>query len=165
MSGYYCGNDRNSLNGRRLGSRYKCLQIGIGKGRSMPLDPEYLNPYDPIDIRKIYCGKENRLPRGYNYMGNAPLCLQKGIGIGKKQRAEQERDNGGDNYIDNRNMKFRYFLFFISLVIVFSLFYIAKPSFVMKTDKKKKKKINWYKFIFFYILVMIPISVLIFKIG
>lgn len=167
MSRYYCGNNRNSANGRILGTRYKCLKIGIGKGFNMAVDPEYLNDYDPIDIRKIYCGKKNRLPNGYDYMGNAPLCLQKGIGIGKKQKAEGgsseggSSDDGGDFIYKNNNL--RYFLILFFCILFFTLIYTIKPKFIIKT-KNKKKEIIWYKFILFYFIIVIPISFLIFKI-
>ena len=90
----YCGNNKNHsslLNGEaKIGDRYSCLRKGIGMGLSLPKDPEYDNNYEPIDTRKIYCGKKKRLPKGYSSMGSNSQCLQKGIGIGKKKRNEQK---------------------------------------------------------------------------
>jgi len=42
--------------------------------------------YEPIDDRRMYCGKQHRLPRGYDYMGNLAQCLQKGVGVGLYRR-------------------------------------------------------------------------------
>lgn len=163
----FCGNNRNNANGRRLGTKYECLRKGIFVGYNMPVDPDYLTPYDPIDTRKIYCGKKRRLPNNYDYLGNAPLCLSRGVGLGKKQKAEEgdesDEDDAGDG-IETKNIKLHCFLILFSIIAVFMLIYYIKPSFVMKIDKNKRKKINWYKFAFLYFLILIPIFVLIFKI-
>lgn len=88
----YCGNNKNhkSLkNGElKIGDRYSCLRKGIGMGLQLPVDDDYVD-YKPIDKRKIYCGKEKKLPKGYSSMGSNSQCLQKGIGIGKAKKANE----------------------------------------------------------------------------
>lgn len=84
----YCGNNRLDPkvveDGHRIGTRYDCFKKGVAVGASMPA-PRY-REYDPIDDRKMYCGKRNRLPRGYDYIGNLAQCLQKGVGVGLYRR-------------------------------------------------------------------------------
>ena len=57
----YCGNNSRDAGLRdgtkTLGTRYSCLQKGIGLGKNQPYDPSYMD-YEPIDTRKIYCGKQ-----------------------------------------------------------------------------------------------------------
>jgi hypothetical protein len=60
--------------------------MGVGIGLSMPLDLDYVGPYAPVDNYKIYCGKE-RIPIGYDRRGSPAACLQKGVGVGKRQLA------------------------------------------------------------------------------
>jgi hypothetical protein len=92
----YCGN--NSLapeltsRQKRRGTRHECFKKGIGIGKHLPVDDSYNGPFAPIDARKIYCGTANRLPRGYHSLGNAPTCLQKGVSVGKKIHAEEQKD-------------------------------------------------------------------------
>ena len=92
MASIYCGNnklERSLINkSRRLGTRYKCLQKGIGLGKNQPVDLSYTHIYEPIDRTKVYCGTRKSLPRGYNRMGNLPECLRRGVGIGKKIKAD-----------------------------------------------------------------------------
>lgn len=80
----YCGNNRldpQVLSGELIiGNRYQCLQRGIGKGLALPA---YSGAYEPIDREKIYCGKSNALPRGYDRFGTNAQCFQKGVGVGK----------------------------------------------------------------------------------
>jgi len=89
----YCGNNllhENLVNGTSvLGTRYSCMRKGIGRALFEPADSAYLNNYQPIDNRKIYCGNNQELPVNYDYMGNLPMCLQKGIGIGKRLKAQR----------------------------------------------------------------------------
>ena len=96
--GIYCGNNRlfpDLVNGTlELGTRYKCLRKGYGKGFNMPVDPNYLNnQYDPIDRTRLYCGDNPDLPAGYDRHGNLVHCLQRGVGLGKKQKAIQNQNN------------------------------------------------------------------------
>lgn len=89
----YCGNNSRSpelRNGKVIGTRYKCFKKGVGIGINQPYDPAYKSRFKPIDARKIYCGEAVRLPIGYDIMGNNPMCLQKGVGVGKKIRAKKE---------------------------------------------------------------------------
>jgi hypothetical protein len=154
---YYCGNNRLNRellnNTKILGTRYKCLQIGIGKGLNLPLDNDYLGDYDPIDDTKIYCGKKEDLPENYDKFGSLSECLRKGVGIGKRQKALNE--DGGDivlenNYINNYINK--YIIYFIIEILLFIILYNFTPKF-LKKDKNKHKELNIYKFIFFYFFV------------
>lgn len=70
-----------------LGTRHQCLQKGINVGLNLPVDPNFLGPFQPIDNTVIYCGDANILPPGYNRFGSLPQCLQKGVGVGKRQNA------------------------------------------------------------------------------
>ena len=89
----YCGNNRRSpeLRTKRRGTRYECFRKGVGVGLSLPYDPDYGNGYAPIDNLSLYCGKSRRLPAGYDAMGTNPICLQKGVAIGKVQKAKKEK--------------------------------------------------------------------------
>jgi hypothetical protein len=89
----YCGNNRANLDlvsGKSvLGTRYKCMRKGIGMGLYLPYDAQFGNHYEPIDNTKVYCGNSDDLPIGYDRMGNLPNCLQKGVGVGKLQKAKK----------------------------------------------------------------------------
>lgn len=84
----YCGNNRidsRLLDGRLvMGNRYDCFRKGVGKGLTMP---PYTGNYDPIDPVRIYCGKGETLPDGYDKFGNLVECLRKGIGVGRSKRS------------------------------------------------------------------------------
>ena len=81
----YCGNNKlnnDVVKGKKIiGTKYSCFKKGFGKGIQMKNNKKI--PYQAIDTRKIYCGKKNILPKKYDIMGNLPMCLQKGIGVGK----------------------------------------------------------------------------------
>lgn len=87
----YCGNNAEHpdlLNGTKiLGSRFSCLQKGKTKGYSQPVDPNFLLPYRPIDTTRKYCGNSSILPNGYNRFGGLYECYLKGVGVGKKLKA------------------------------------------------------------------------------
>lgn len=87
----YCGNNRlnpNVVAGlAEIGTNYRCLRKGFGAGFHSPVDMSFLDDYEPIDERKIYCGDNDDLPQGYDRIGNLPACFQKGFGVGKRQRA------------------------------------------------------------------------------
>lgn len=86
----YCGNNKLHDKKVKRGTRYECLQKGIGVGLHSDIS-NWDDKYEPIDTRKIYCGNESGTPNGYAYTGNAPMCLQKGIGIGKKLQNEKRK--------------------------------------------------------------------------
>ena len=91
MTQIYCGNNKNYhglISGTHiLGTNYECLKKGIGVGFNLPFDPLYLNNFIPIDKRKFYCGKNITPPIEYFAIGNASICLQKGVGTGKRLKA------------------------------------------------------------------------------
>ena len=95
MTDIYCGN--NSLSKeltskkKRRGSRFECFRKGVGLGLAQPLDKSYLSKYKAIDKRKMYCGKARSLPGGYSIMGSSSMCLQHGVGIGKKLKAKRSK--------------------------------------------------------------------------
>ena len=190
MDRYYCGNNRlhrDLLNNTKiLGTRYKCLQIGIGKGTNLPFDPDYLDAYEPIDNTVIYCGNGDNLPQNYDKIGSISECLRKGIGIGKRQRAlaeqnndEDEDDNdGGDiDYIQNKShfSLEKIIFYFILEIVLFLILYFYTPSILLDKNKdenedenededENKKQINIYKFLFFYIFLSIIFCLIIFNI-
>ena len=86
MSRISCSN--NKYRGAK-GTRYDCFRKGVGIGLSQPVDKSYRNRYSPRDKRKVYCGKARRLPQKYDIMGNLPMCLQKGVGVGKTMKARR----------------------------------------------------------------------------
>jgi|UniRef100_A0A6C0IZG4 hypothetical protein len=126
----YCGNnalDPKLLSGESyLGTNYKCLQKGIMKGKSLP---RYTGDYHKIDTRKIYCGKSVILPGGYDYMGNLPICLSKGIGLGKARF--------GFNNIKKSTLS-KSILFISNFSIIFILLILIKPKSLTYYDKKSK---------------------------
>lgn len=169
----YCGNnglDENLVNGNIiLGSRYKCLRKGIGTGLRLPYDNKYNMDYEPIDKTKMYCGDKDILPDRYDIFGNLPQCLQKGVAIGKRQKALK-----GEPFLDVlKNKKYTYYYrfvlwLFISLII-FLLLYYLKPNFVLKNEdisiNKNQKIIDWMKFLLIYFLLIIPLFIIIFVIN
>jgi len=144
----YCGNNAlysGLINGtHRIGSNYECLKTGIGIGLNLPLDPSYQGQFQPIDQTNIYCGTRPILPAGYDRLGTPPICLQKGVGVGKSL------NNRG---IISQNYNF-FLVYILGLIILFLLLYFNKPSFVTKKINNENK-IDWYKFIFSYILIYI----------
>ena len=171
----YCGNNRlnrNLLNNTKtLGTRYKCLKIGIQKGRNLPIDQDYLDPYDPIDKTKIYCGKEDILTKNYDRMGNLGDCLRKGIGIGKRQKAIESNENNFDGSDEDFEFTFNTkhtIIFFIIEISLFLFLFFCKPKFLLKKKKNKKeekekeKEINPVKFFIFFTFLSILIFLLIF---
>jgi len=163
----YCGNnalDSDVVNGTsQLGTRYSCMRKGIGTGMNLPYDAKYAGEYEPIDNRKIYCGNVDNLPGGYDRFGNLSQCLQKGVAIGKRQRALDGYGNTNNNIIRNLFYgKIKYFLIFILLIVLFLLFYYLKPSIILQKNIENKKIIDWKKFIIIYLILVIPISIFIF---
>ena len=160
MSKYYCGN--NALNNdlqngiRQLGDRYTCLKIGIGKGLSLPYDKDYNGPYEPIDPTRIYCGNKDGLPNGYDRFGNISQCLQKGIAIGKKQKAINHKPQNLKNYF------LMLFLFFVIDGIIFLILFYTKPSFITIKDKDNIVQYDPTKFTIIFSLISCLIFFIIF---
>jgi len=161
MPELYCGNNSSDvglLNGSKvLGTRSRCLRKGVGRGMRLPYDPTYLGAYTPIDGRNIYCGDQQQLPDGYSTMGNLPQCLVKGIGIGKKKRAEKGPP------IVKKSIPF--VIFFILSGALFSVLYFYKPNIVTTTDSDNVTSIDWVKFLSFYIPTCVLLAVVIFLIN
>lgn len=128
----YCGNNRRHPDiiskVSKFGTRYQCLRKGIGKGMSMGIDNDYIGDYEPYDNRRVYCGNSPTLPDTHDIMGNGPMCLQKGIGIGKSIAAKKS--------ISGRNM----FIIFIVLVVVSLIVVIL--NIIEKNRQKHRKKIE-----------------------
>jgi hypothetical protein len=94
MANIYCGNNSLSkelTSKKKRGSRFECFRKGVGIGLAQPLDKSYLSKYKAIDKRKMYCGKARSLPDGYSIMGSSSMCLQHGVGIGKKMKAKRSK--------------------------------------------------------------------------
>ena len=137
---FYCGNNGNSpllvANGgnRTLGSRHDCLRQGIGVGLNMPLDPSYLNPYNPINNTRYYCGNAAALPAGYDANGTLNMCHGIGIGVGRRKRALAAPLAGGAAPLA---------LYLICFVLMISIFVITmlykKPTFIKKKDTEEQQ--------------------------
>lgn len=152
----YCGNNLNHpklLDGTsRQGTKAECLQIGFGKGYNMPLDKDYGGAYAPIDNRRVYCGNAAALPAGYAYNGNAAMCLQKGVGLGKLARYREGRDW--------YKIVIHTLIILVIISTVFITLYETKPSIVLTNDI-----IDWNKFIPWFItfsLVLLIIRYILF---
>ena len=93
----YCGNNANHpglLNGTQvLGTRYNCLLKGKQFGYYLPADPSFTQPYSPIDPTRKYCGNSPNVPNGYNRFGGLYECYLTGVGVGKKQKAQEVLGN------------------------------------------------------------------------
>lgn len=166
----YCGNNmlnRNLVdNTKILGTRYKCLRIGIQKGKNLPLDEDYLDPYEPIDKSKIYCGNSEFLPENYDRLGNLGDCLRKGIGVGKRQKALENRyeDGSDEDFEFVFNIKHT-IIFFIIEISLFLFLFFSKPKFLLEKNKNKNvkdRKINFLKFFLFFAILSILNFLLIF---
>lgn len=173
----YCGNNLNdpklTSGTYNIGTNYLCLRKGIGVGINLPYDPSYSRPYRPIDNRKFYCGKSRRLPRGRGYfaIGSPSKCLQKGVGIGKKQIANRSGGGGGGGgkfsfstiNIDKFNP---YIIFLVVITILSVLFYFVKPKIITKPNPKypmdsNKTLIDTKKFIVVILVLSIILTLLI----
>ena len=153
----YCGNNRTILEREPtliMGTNSKCLRKGIGVGLNLPFDKTYLLPYDPIDVRKIYCGDQEILPVNYDRIGNLPSCLQKGVAIGKKQLVDR-----GFSYI--REYSF-ITLYILIIIIIFILLYFFCPEFLKKKDDNDVLVIDELKFAMFYIILSISSYILLY---
>jgi hypothetical protein len=143
MNNIYCGSNRLNPqlvgNGgiKTIGTRHQCLRKGVGQGLIMPVDPSYNDPYQPIDPRQFYCGDNPVLPAGYDANGTIQQCLSKGIGIGRRQLAQQAIANGTN---------WKKFIPFISFLVLQAIFIVTviytKPSFFTK-EVKGVREIDW----------------------
>jgi hypothetical protein len=155
----YCGNNAQHprlLSGDvNLGTRYECMRKGIGRGMHMPYDDNFASVYTAIDKTRIYCGDKNDLPAGYDRMGSLVHCLQKGIGVGKRITA----DKGAPRFM----LFYRVLLPILIIILLtgglFTFLKLKKPSIVTEKDNRK---IDWGKFMAFYIPVATLICILIF---
>ena len=167
----YCGNNANNpslTNGTKvLGTRYGCLKKGKIFGYAQPVDPDFLVPYQPIDTTKKYCGNNDILPDGYDRFGNIYECYLKGVGVGKKLKADEHVNNQpppqfsfGNSIKNDKNDKNKYILYlaFIVFIVKFFILYYTKPKIILDKDKENKYKINWVKFICFYLFLCTIIS-------
>jgi len=162
MAQTYCGNNAQYpqlLAGNvQLGTRYGCMRKGIGRGMHMPYDTKFNGAYVPIDQTRIYCGDKDALPEGYDRMGSLVHCLQKGIGVGKRIRA----DKGPPRF-----MLFYRIVLPISIALLlsgslFTFLYTKQPSIVTSADEDGRHKLDWGKFMAFYIPVSTLIGILVF---
>jgi hypothetical protein len=82
----YCGDSAALPNTYDvMGTRYRCLQKGVGTGMMLPNErrAEFLaRPRPPPDGNRMYCGNAAVLPAGYTRFGLKSQCLKKGVGIG-----------------------------------------------------------------------------------
>ena len=134
MTETYCGNnaqDPELVAGNRiLGTPYGCLRKGIGVGLNQPYDPSYLGAYMPIDQRRVYCGNQPAAPDGYDRIGSLPHCLQKGVGIGKRQRAER----GAPRFRVLTRYALPSLIFLVLSGGLFTALYLLRPHIVTRKD-------------------------------
>lgn len=93
--GIYCGNNRFHPRANQAGTRYSCFRRGFGVGYHVLEPDEMFNlQYAPMDGIRIYCGDQNLsqeelLQGGYQRFGNLPQCFHKGVGSGRRRRANE----------------------------------------------------------------------------
>ena len=165
----YCGNNLNdpklTSGTHNIGTNYQCLRKGIGVGLNLPYDPSYSLTYRPIDQRKFYCGKKEQPPStsGYFANGSPSKCLQKGVGIGKKQiayRMQGEKTSTSFSFSNTNMYKFNpYIIFTVSILILFVLFYFIRPRILTKPNPKypmdnNKRVIDTTKFIIMILVII-----------
>ena len=163
MAKIYCGNKGNFdglVRGTHiLGTNYQCLRKGIGIGSNLPYDYDYSGQHVPIDDRKYYCGNAVSIPVGGGHfaMGSPAKCLAVGIGVGKAQRAAM----GPPAYMYFIRYILPYIIFVILAGIIFTVFYLVRPKFLNKKDQQLNDIIDWNKFIPYYLLFCLIISIFI----
>jgi hypothetical protein len=151
----YCGNNAlhpGLVDGTMVpGHRYDCLKKGIGVGRHLPVDLNYLGPYAPLDLTRRYCGREDDLPDGYDDFGTRGDCLRNGVGMGKRMGALDAQKRGIVVHgVGKLKMVILISVFVVISVSYFLALYFTKPDILTKTVDNKKK-IDWAKFMFLYI--------------
>ena len=144
----YCGNNkmnRRLLNNEvEIGSRSKCLKKGFGIGINKPIDLDYLGEYEPIYIDKFFCGDdENDAPNDYR-MGTLPQCLQRGVAIGKLQKAQN--NDSGDNFSNELDSEHNFILkitliLFIDIIYILIIMYLKPKFFLNKMRYFDNRKI------------------------
>ena len=159
----YCGNNRVNeglLNGSKtLGTRYTCLKRGIGIGLHLPYDREYNGNYEPLYDEKIYCGNQENLPAGYDRFGSLSQCQARGVGVGKKLRAERGYAFRGPR----KNKYIQMGIIVLIPIAVFLILYLNKPSYITQIDKKTKKvKIAWGKFFIYFLTISVVIEIVLY---
>lgn len=157
----YCGNNKHNndlTNGRKTkGTRYKCLQKGIGIGLNMPKDNDYAGRYSPISKDKIYCGTDRRKPADYDRLGSLSSCLQKGIGVGKRQVAM--RFFGYDFELSEN-----FIVYMIFVVIIHIIIFIKFRSIIKKYEKKIIDELEIKKKLLIIYLIILICLIVIYKI-
>jgi hypothetical protein len=128
----YCGNnrlDQRVIDGKLvIGNRYQCLRQGINKGLSLP---PYSGSYDPIFKEKVYCGKKNVLPAGYDRFGSNSQCFQKGIGVGKRINSNTGNIEYFPEYLmENNSYELMAILIVLSILSSISFGYKETTKFV-----------------------------------
>ena len=172
MAQIYCGNnaqDPQLIAGEvEQGTPFGCMRKGVGIGLNLPYDAKYNGAYEPIDERRIYCGKHDEAPDGYHRIGSLPHCLQKGVGVGKRLRAEKGPQEEAQNVLSPKPSQYRpprilptvmlTILWLVLSVCTFLILYKLKPSVVMRVDHNNQKHIDWTQFIILYILIVLLIG-------
>jgi hypothetical protein len=161
----YCGNNRQNsklISGELdIGRRSQCLKKGVGVGLNQPIDPDYLDNYEPLYVDNFFCGdNEDDAPNNYR-LGTLAQCLQKGVAIGKLQKA-QNNDESGELEDENDSehnfiLKFTLILFFDIIYLLFILYF--KPKFFLIKDTNE---LNTRKIILFWLLITLILSILFF---
>ena len=133
----YCGNNRrnrNLINGSlNVGSRSKCFKKGFGVGINQPVDPDYSGEYEPIYIDNIYCGDDQNNAPVNSRMGTLPQCLQKGVAIGKVQKARNNNVDGGEGDYNYHFVLKITLILFIDIIFILGIIYF-KPKFFLKNN-------------------------------
>ena len=161
----YCGNNAENEELKTgkltLGTRYQCLQKGFGVGSHLPLPSKLDQDYVPIDTRKIYCGNQDVLPNDYDYLGNLPMCLQKGVGIGRNAKIQKYKASTIWG-------KYKYIYAFTSLYVIIvstiaMLLYFTRPDWIWVKDGKNKK-LNVTRYVLINLVQAIILGLLLFLI-
>ena len=156
----YCGNNRQNsklISGELdIGTRSQCLKKGVGVGLNQPIDPDYLDNYEPLYVDNFFCGdNEDDAPNNYR-IGTLAQCLQKGVSIGKLQKAQNNNEPVDDDE-HNFILKFTLILFVDIMYLLFILYF--KPKFFLIKDTND---LNTRKIILFWLLITLILSILFF---